>query len=206
MISKILSVLLLFSLICSNILKAQEQLPVTISAAIGYPVSLGSNSFASATSLLALDVNAQFPVSGKISIGPSLRAGIYGDKVQFTDVTGQVVRDDYYTSILTHWELLSEYQINLAEKLKLRIGLAGGYAAIKVSNLYSYVPGKSPKGFNIASGFTCQYLLSDHFALSSSAKYTFSSLYATINTGGNTEATNENFNEITFSLGAVYLF
>ncbi|MEP7127540.1 MAG: hypothetical protein ABI729_01675 [Chitinophagales bacterium] len=206
MISKTIFILLLSGVISSNALHAQEQLPVTISAAIGYPVSFGSNLLENATSLFAIDVNAQFPVSGKISLGPSVRAGIYGDKVQFTDENGQVVRDDYYTSILTHWEVLSEYHINLAEKMKLQLGLAAGYAAIKASNLYNYEPGKSPKGFDIASGFTFQYLLSEHFALNTSAKYTFNSLYATTTTGGNSMEINESFNEIAFTLGAAYLF
>ncbi|MBK9731196.1 MAG: hypothetical protein IPO83_07890 [Chitinophagaceae bacterium] len=206
MISKTLSVLVLSSVLSSNALHAQAKLPVTISAEIGYPVSFGSTLLENATSLFAMDVNAQFPVSGKISLGPSVRANIYGDKVQFTDENGQVVRDDYYTSILTHWEVLSAYHINLAEKLKLQIGLAAGYAAIKASNLYNYEPGKSPKGFDIASGLTFQYLLSDHFALNTSAKYTFNSLYATSTTGGNSIEINDNFNELAFTLGAAYLF
>ncbi|MEO6167391.1 MAG: hypothetical protein ABIO46_12145 [Chitinophagales bacterium] len=206
MISKILLSMLVAILLQFQFLKAQEKLPVSISVALGYPVSFGDNTLESTTSLFGFDVNAQFPISKKFSFGPSYRVSIYGDKVKFTDENGQVTREDFYSSILNHVELLSEYHLRLSHKLNLRLGMAAGYSFLHVSQLYNYLPGKSPKGFDISPGTTLQFSLSEHVALSSSVKYTFTKLTFSRDVGGTTSKMNENVHETTFAIGGTYLF
>lgn len=207
MSSKIILSLLLIPLFSFQLLKAQEKLPVSISVAVGYPISFGENTLESTTSLFAVDMNAQFPICKNFSFGPSYRASIYGDKIEFTDENGFVTREDFYSSILNHLELLSEYHVGISEKLNLRFGLAAGYSFLHASSqLYSYLPGKSPKGFDVSPGTTLEFSLSDHLALSSSLKYTFSNLTSSSDVGGTTSKINQNIHETTFAIGAAYLF
>ena len=187
------------------LMHAQDKLPFSISAAIGYPLSFGSNSLELSGSILAYDVNAQIPLSGKISAGPSYRAGIYDNDITYTDENGNDIPDSY-VSLLHHLELLSEYHLKLDERVQLLFGLAAGYSFINTTVPAGFPAGGKPKGLHVAPGITFQYALSGHVNLLSSAKYTFSRLNSTIDAGGTYAEYNESIHEATLAVGAAYVF
>lgn len=198
-----LPLVLIFSL---NQVHAQEKLPVTLSALLSYPISFGDNTLEITNTLIGWDLNAQFPLSGHWTTGPSYRAGIYGTNISYTDESGNVSDEKFTTSLLHHLEVLTEYHKPLADKLTLRFGIAAGYSFMNESHLFTYVSGKAPKGFDISPGITFQYSLTDHFALSSSAKYTYTNLTATMDVGATSSAYNENIHEAAIAVGATFLF
>lgn len=197
----------LLALMCSlTQSQAQEKLPVSISAALSYPISFGDNSLDFTNALIGWDVNAQFPLSANFSIGPPYRAGIYGTEITYTDENGNIAEEKFTSTLLNHLEVLSEYHFPVANKLNLGFGVAAGYSFMNNSEFYTYLPGKAPKGFDIAPGITLQIALSDHFALLTSAKYTFTYLNSTIDVGTTSLARNENIHEAAFAVGATYIF